>query len=221
MNDEMTVTLYAQLDGALYCGEELSYSVATYCYNMLGKHGDDEHLRTLLVDILNYGAATQTYTGYNTSSLANASLTTEQKAWASPDRTFETVENNAYEAVDTPMAEWYGAGLDLSESIAVRYEFDADSIDGLSATITCGGETWQETAFTKNDEGKYVLSVSVNAGYMDAPICVTLCKGGTAVSNTACYSIESYAYTYGEDAELGALVRAMIKYGDSAKTYIS
>ncbi len=221
MNDEITATMYATLDGTVYMSEAKAYSVATYCYNMLDKYSDDEKLRTLLVDILNYGAATQEYTGHNTANLANAGLTDAQKAWASPDRAFVSVENVKYAEIASPAVTWIGAGLNLSESIAVRYEFTTASTDGLTAKVTCGGKTWEIAEFSKNEQDKDVLLVYINAGYMNEPIYVTLYDGETAVSDTVCYSIESYASTYGEDAELGALVKAMMKYGDAASAYIT
>lgn len=221
MNDEITATMYATLDGTVYMSEAKAYSVATYCYNMLDKYSDDEKLRTLLVDILNYGAATQEYTGHNTANLANAVLTDEQKAWASPERDYSSVENDRYEEIANSAVMWIGAGLNLSESIAVRYEFTTASTDGLTAKVTCGGKTWEIAEFSKNEQDKDVLLVYINAGYMSEPIYVTLYDGETAVSDTVCYSIESYASTYGEDAELGALVKAMMKYGDAASAYIT
>jgi len=75
--------------------------------------------------------------------------------------------------------------------------------------------------FSKNEKGDDVLLVRLNAGYMSEPIYVTLYDGEKAVSNTVCYSIESYAFTYGDDAALGDLVRAMMKYGDAASAYIT
>lgn len=221
MNDEITATMYATVDGTVYKSEGKTYSVATYCYNMLEKNADDEKLRTLLVDILNYGAETQIYTDYNTANLANANLTDAQKAWASPDRAFVSVENDKHAEVASPAVTWIGAGLNLSESIAVRYEFTTASTDGLTAKVTCGGKTWEIAEFSKNEQDKDVLLVYINAGYMSEPIYVTLYDGETAVSDTVCYSIESYAFTYGEDAALGALVKAMIKYGDAASAYIT
>ena len=52
---------------------------------------------------------------------------------------------------------------------------------------------------------------------------MTVYNGDTAVSNTIRYSIESYAYAQqnSTDANLVELVKAMMKYGDSAKAYIS
>ena len=51
---------------------------------------------------------------------------------------------------------------------------------------------------------------------------VTVYKNGEAVSNTICYSIESYAYAKqnSTDEKLNNLLLAMMKYGDSAYSYI-
>ena len=56
------------------------YSVQTYAYSRLSKT-KDAAFRTLLVDLLNYGAAAQTYFRHHPSALVNASLTDRQRAW--------------------------------------------------------------------------------------------------------------------------------------------
>ena len=70
--------------------------------------------------------------------------------------------------------------------------------------------------------GYYIASYSgITAGQMSETVLVTAYNGDTAISNTVSYSIESYAYAKQNDADasLAALVRAMMKYGNAAKTY--
>ena len=57
---------------------------------------------------------------------------------------------------------------------------------------------------------------------MSDQVCVTLYNGDTAVSNTVCYSIESYACAKQSDknVKLANLVKAMMRYGRSANAYI-
>ena len=58
---------------------------------------------------------------------------------------------------------------------------------------------------------------------MSMPVLATIVRGDTEVSNTVQYSIESYVKAqYGKDgvdAKLIALLKEMIKYGDSAYDY--
>ena len=56
---------------------------------------------------------------------------------------------------------------------------------------------------------------------MSKIVCAAVYCGDKAISSTAAYSIESYAYSKQNDADekLAALVIAMMKYGNSAYAY--
>ena len=57
----------------------------TYANTMLSYYSNNAKMRTLLVDLLNYGASAQTFFGYNTANLVNKDLTEEQKGWATAE----------------------------------------------------------------------------------------------------------------------------------------
>ena len=162
MNDTISATLHAEFNGVEYTSETKEYSVVQYCYNLLGKYSGDENakLRTLLVDLLNYGSASQTYTGHNTENLANAKLTEEQKGFATvAEPTLTTVKNTAYKTIENPAVTWKGAGLNLQKSVTMRFKIAADSIDGLSVKIESeSGGKWTIPAksFVKTDGGYYI-----------------------------------------------------------------
>ena len=59
------------------------YSIEELAYKELNKTNVDPEFATLLVDLLNYGAAAQTHFKYNVNNLVNANLTEKQKAFAS------------------------------------------------------------------------------------------------------------------------------------------
>lgn len=227
MNDTILATLYAEFNGVEYASEVKEYSVAQYCYNLLSKYSGDENakLRTLLVDLLNYGSASQLYTNHNTESLANIELTEEQKGFATanePTRT--TVKNTAYKTIENPAVTWKGAGLNLQKSVTMRFKIAADSVDGLSVKVESesGGKwTIPTESFIKTDGGYYIYFNRFNAGQMREPIYLTVYRGDTAVSNTIRYSVESYVYSKqgSVDTALNNLLGAMMKYGNSAKLY--
>ena len=82
MGDTVWFAVYAQLSNGTYQYSKLvDYSPRTYAYTMLGS--GDAKLDALLVAMLNYGTAAQTYFGYNTGSLLNNQLTSAQKALVS------------------------------------------------------------------------------------------------------------------------------------------
>ena len=78
MTDVIYVRAYTEVGGAAYYSNVLKYSVLEYAYTMLGKIGNaassDAKLKTLLENMLTYGASAQTYLNYRTDALANASF---------------------------------------------------------------------------------------------------------------------------------------------------
>lgn len=229
MTDTICATLYATYEGIEYSSAVREYSVAEYCYSMLDLYASDEYskLRTLLVDLLNYGAASQIYTDYKTDALVNASLTEDQVNWGThAEPVLDTMLDTAYKTVDDPKAKWKGAGLHLQEAVSMRLKFTAESIDGLTIKIESGSSTWTISSEKFKEESAgvyYVYFTGLNAGQMRQGVLLTIYDGDTPVSNTVCYSIESYAYEKQNStiAGLADLVKAMIRYGDSACAYVN
>lgn len=228
MNEVIYATLYATYNGVEYASETREYSVAEYCYSTLDTYATDEYaeLRTLLVDLLHYGAQSQLYTGYNTANLVNANLTDEQLLWGTnEEQTLTNALNTAYEIVENPTAKWKGAGLTLTDSVSMRFKFTTNSIDGLSVKIKSATGEWNITSdkFVEEDGAYYVYFNGLNAGQMSEKVYLTIYDGDIAVSNTVCYSIESYAYEKQNSsiAYLSDLVIAMMRYGNSAHAYIN
>lgn len=227
MNDAFNATLTAVSGDVTAVSAPLSYSVVDYCMNQLSRT-DNGKLRTLLVDLLHYGAAAQQYVGYETETLANASLSAQQLAWGTPveeDLNLQYALNTAVEEVSDPQAAWAGAGLYLQDSITMRFYFKADSIEGLTAHITDDqGKLLAEipyTAFVNTANGWQISFRGMNAGKMKTKVWISLQKDGVAVSNTLQYSIESYAYAKQDStiAYLGDLCKAMMRYGNAAYAY--
>ena len=226
MNDTISATLYATKDGMLYGSQTRQYSVAEYCYSMLELYPGDTYakLRTLLVDLLNYGAASQVYTGYEMDNLVNSRLTAQQKQWATTEEpVLNSVLNTSYEPVENPKATWRGAGLKLTDAVSVRLTFRANSTENLSVRVWTDQQQWILGAenFEESNGSYYVYFNGLHAGQMRETFYIALYEGDVRVSNTACYSIESYAYQMqsGGDFDLADLVIAMMKYGDSAEKY--
>lgn len=225
MNEEIKATLHATKDEADCVIEELTYSIASYCYSTLSKTKDAK-LRTLLVDLLNYGAAAQTYTGYHIDALVNAELTAEQLAWgtaADPDLT--SVKSSRYNEINNPSLLWKGVSLSLNDSITMQFVFTTESTEGV--TVKVKSENGALLKEFSADEftilgGYYIARLKVlTAGQMSDTVYVTAYCGDGAISNTFAYSIESYAYSKQNDSDenLADLVKAMMKYGNAARAY--
>lgn len=226
MNDTIYATLYATYNGVEYVSEVKEYSIAEYCYATLENYAADEYakLRTLLVDLLHYGAQSQLYTGYNAENPVNAKLTEAQLAWGTlEDPVLTNSLNTAYKTVENPTITWKGASLNLSDSVSIKFKFIAEEIEGLNLKIV--GETgeWNIAAahFVLEDGVYSVCFSGLNAAQMSEKVYFTMYKDGVAVSNTVCYSIESYAYRKQDSSteHLSDLVKAMMKYGNAARSY--
>ena len=225
-NDTQTATLYATRNGATYVSASREYSVATYCYTQLDRYNTEAYaeFRTLLVDLLNYGAAAQAYTNYRTDALVNKELTAAQAAWGTATvPSLRDYTNTKYATVEDPAVKWKGATLVLQDAVTMRYKIQANNIEGLTAKFTCEGNTWYIPAsqFKPADTSDtyYIYFNGLNAGQMRSLVYVTIYDGDTAVSNTVQYSIESYASGKTTNVELSGIVTAMMLYGDSAYNF--
>jgi hypothetical protein len=232
MDDIVTAQLCGTRSGVEYISDAVEYSVTKYCYNMLNKNAGNKEFKTLLVDLLNYGATMQELDNYHTDALANARLTEAQKAYGTTeDRELQSVLNLKYETVENAKVTWKSAGLNLYENVAVRYKVnivgDVNMEDlSLRVRTASGGVTiLPATEFTKESQaGVYsIVFEDLHAGQMSEELYATVYEGDTAVSDTLCYSVETYAYNKQNDsnAKLVKVIRALMKYGDAAKAYIA
>ncbi|MBP1586921.1 MAG: hypothetical protein ILO53_00780 [Clostridia bacterium] len=228
LNDTVYVTLYATYSGEETISMTREYSVATYCYNMLTKYSTDEYskLRTLLVNLLNYGESSQIYANYKTDALVTKDLTPLQKMWGTQESpSLKTVYNPAYTVLDSPSVQWEGVGLNLTNSVAMRFRITTAGIAGLSVKVSgsSGGE-WiiNNTSFVPTNGGYYVYFNGLNVAQLSEPVYLTVYDGNVPVSNTICYSVESYAYANQNDSDqkLSDLVISMMNYGNSAYAYV-
>jgi hypothetical protein len=81
MGDVRYYAAYAKrTDGTCVYSKIYDYSPKKYSMNMLGKDSTSAKQKALCVAMLNYGAAAQSYFGYNTDSLMNRELTEAQQA---------------------------------------------------------------------------------------------------------------------------------------------
>lgn len=71
IGDHVTAVLYAKENGADVATVSSVSGIAHYCARALEYYSADTHaiFRTLIVDLLRYGAKAQVYTGYNTDAL--------------------------------------------------------------------------------------------------------------------------------------------------------
>lgn len=232
MGDEIAAVLNAVHSGRTI-SYELSYSVEEYLYDLLDEFAPERDdsaaaglVRTLAADLLNYGAAVQTFSDYKTGSLVNAEMTARQQSWATSDTpVYNTVKNAAYTMVAGPAVVWRSASLTLKNKVDFVLKFSTDeNISGLKLRIIKENGAMTEipgSSFVKNG---YYYTVSVPGvmlhEFKDRFLFV-IYKSGAPVSDMVSYSVESYAYSMSESTVDGltGLLSAMIKCCDSALAY--
>ncbi|MBR4731799.1 MAG: hypothetical protein IK081_03425 [Lachnospiraceae bacterium] len=241
IGDVVTVVPHAKNSkGTDVTGESMTYSVAEYCYNMLGKEAYQSSqyatFRRLLVDILLYGDAAQKYANYKTNTLAGAKLTSAQRAMGT-DVTVAMVYNSVKEkdfatvSDANKLASIEKAALYLEAYVGILFKFSANNLTGLTVVITDDAKgnnvlgTYTPSA-TQIDENNlyYVNFDGLNASQMRKTVYATVMKGSKKVSNTYRYSIESYVQSMkekGDNKNLNNLLDAMMRYGDSAAAYVN
>ena len=228
MNDNVTAVLHAKNKNGEYTSPEKIMSVKEYAYTMLDRYSDDEHskLRTLLVDLLNYGAAAQIYAGYQTDNLVNSDLTDVQKDWASKDTTeFKNIRNLNYKTISNPTAEWKTCSLVLKNSIMVKVKFSAKDVENKTVEIVLKNAkfTYTKDDFVNNGDGTYyVYCNELFANELSDDLLFTIYENGVPCSNTMLFSVESYARLVRDnykDKPLDKMTTAMMLYGNSAKAY--
>ena len=231
IGDDVTAVLCAKEKGVDVESASYVSGVANYCDKALEYYADDANavFRTLIVDLLHYGAKAQIYTDYKADAPVDADLTAEQLAWGTQGDPVLT-DHFVYElkTVENPTATWYGAGLILDTAVTLKLKFAVQSIEGVKVRIVIeDGETVvidDPRHFRYNaDDGLYHLSVNgLNANQMSKKLELTVLDAeGRAISNTAQYSIESYAYEKQNSTVPGLadLVKAMMNYGNAASAY--
>ena len=238
IGDFIDVVVYAyDANGNLVTGGKLEdYGVKVYCDNQLSK--TDEQLttmglstekqkifRTLLVDLLNYGAEAQKYFSYKMDNLTNATLTEEQKAYASSDSVIDSlvdVTNGKHEIVENPAATWKSVQLQLLSKATVRVKFAYEGdVSNLKMVVKVeNGEEYEVTDFTVADTNQYYACFDqIKASQFGNTLDFKIMEGDTVISNTLRYSVESYAAKNKDSATLGGVLAAMMKYGKAAATF--
>ena len=227
MNDNVSAVLHGEYCGKEYTSPAKTVSVSEYAYTMLERYNSDSNakLRTLLVNLLDYGAAAQNYIGYQTDNLANAKITDEQRKWATSESSFNNVRDYNYKTIDSPTASWMTCGLQLNNSVTVKAKFSATDIKNKTVVITCGNAKFKysQNDFVKDsDNTYYVYCDEIFANEMSENLYFTIYDNGVQCSNTMLFTIESYAKLVHDnyaDTNLDKLTTAMMRYGNAAKAY--
>lgn len=213
--DNITATLHATFNGVDVVLDTRDYSVLTYCKNKLGK--ETAELDTLLADLINYGVELQKALGQEPLDTKDLDLS----AATATDR--ELVSKLQFVGEPDNAATWKSASLILNDAVTVRLTFKTElDISNVTVEIQAAGNTWNLVPVKdESAENTYYVDFNgLNAAQMSEEIYAKVNDGDTAVSCALLYSVETYAYNK-QATNLGNLVKAMMKYGDSAAAYAS
>ena len=121
LGDTLYFKVYIRLsDGSYLYSKLLNYSPKTYASNMLNSASSSAKLKSLMVAMLNYGSAAQTYFSYKPYSLMNSSLTDSQRAMVSAYSA--SMVNSLPKPDATKTGIFYNSGGYSSRKPAVSFE---------------------------------------------------------------------------------------------------
>ena len=180
---------------------------------MLANKSMTAKIKTLIVDMLNYGAEAQLHFGYNAEDLANKLLSEEQKALAT-----ETV---ACTNKQVKGANFYGTNLSLEDRILLNLHF-RNVKEGYSAKIIFtdfrGRTQTVEKELVPYSGSIYRIAVDeIVLADAFTTVTATVYDANGNVHGTVTDSVESYVFRMGESA----LNEAIMKFAFSAKEYLS
>lgn len=212
-----TVTADLYIGGTLVSSKE--FSIKQYCTDLLatttGDSAEEQALRALVVAMLNYGAAAQTYFGDSTE-LVNSDLTEEQKGYWTNKEISEAkpVENIIKVEENTGNYIWESATLGLYDILKLRVKFQADSVADL--TVLVDGQEYTE--FKYAGPNQYYLYIDVFAGNFATPITMEFQTAEGKQGTTLNYSVNTYVQYVSttENTAVKAIVHAIYNYGLAA-----
>ena len=232
IGDTLTASLEFTKGEREYNGKVDEYSLKQYAEERLAASAN-ESFKRLLVDLLNYGAAAQSYFEYKTDKPVNADLTEEQKAlslgkYNGITKVVSDEDTGVYEAEITRKNIKFGNRIELL--VATSFGIDSD-LNGVKLKVvytTASGEEGVETI----DGADFVYRTDVNsytayfnglkASEFRSVLFLTLVRGDEAISATVKYSLDTYAANRLEastDENYKELLKKTLIYSDSAKNY--
>ena len=232
IGDTLTASLGFTKGEREYNGKVDEYSLKQYAEERLAASAN-ESFKRLLVDLLNYGAAAQSYFEYKTDKHVNADLTEEQKAlslgkYNGITKVVSDEDTGVYEAEITRKNIKFGNRIELL--VATSFGIDSN-LSGVKLKVvytTASGEEGVETI----DGADFVYRTDVNsfaayfnglkASELRSVLFLTLVRGDEAISATVKYSLDTYAANRLEastDENYKELLKKTLIYSDSAKNY--
>ena len=228
MTKDITATLEGTSDGGMTNCYSKAYttSVADYAKRLIAMDGTSKALKTLLVDLVNYGASAQTYFGYNTSDLANADFD-DYQTYASAKHSLTGFTNSGSSVTNSGNVKISGRTLVLENRVGIAVIVDTSEYEGDVADITINVSGTGVSDIISGQDLKpygtnkyYGVTYEILPTKMDETYTFTVQVNGEASARMT-YGISAYAYNMrnNSNTKLVALLQDIMEYGNSALNY--
>ena len=191
------------------------YSVKDNASALLTKYASDAKTVRFVTDMLNYGAAAQTYANYKADALVNNAVGMAEASTATPVDTDKLVlsgNENASLKIDSTSVIFDGVS-----KIGFKLYIAEDKLG--SAKVKLDNDEIDVSALENLGDGYYRVSTDViKATDFDKTFTLVLMDGETEVSKIT-YSINSYAFSMKDDSQQGAFALTLYRLGVSADAY--
>ena len=211
MGDDFTVELF--VDGESV--DTLTYSVKDYCDAVLADDSASAELKTLVKEMLNYGAKAQIYRNYKTDALVNAGIESTGIYRAPTD--YALLKKTSIATT----VNWKYATVNFADKIQLIFAFEG-TVDKVKVFV--GDKTYETTNFGTDAAGvSYVVFEDFTPADFRQKVAVqALNSSGTASRNLE-YSVGSYVLfaAQSNDTAFANLAQALMIYGDAVATYVA
>jgi len=174
-------------------------------------------MKTLAVDMLNYGAAAQAkYLEKDSYTLVNAGLTTEEAALAT---TFAAPGESVQATLSGAKAgyEWVSAGIRFDYNVSLYFVIKPLTENAVLKLKINDNEVIDKF-IVENGNYKFRYE-NVNVVDFATPYTVTVWNGETQIGQTLSYSVNTYVLNMHANAKMGEITKAVYNYGVSAVKY--
>lgn len=212
MGDDFTVELF--VDGESV--DTLTYSVKKYCDTVLADDSASAELKTLVTEMLNYGAKAQVYKNYKKDALVNKGIGETAK--------FSRPENLALVRASDLVAtvDWKYATVNFADKLQLVFAFEGTADE---VKVYVGNNTYScKNVMTDANGFSYVVFEDFTPADFRLTVIAQARNNGVTVSKNLEYSVGSYVYNFTEpesEKTFSDLAKALIVYGDAVATYVA
>lgn len=242
LGDIVYLSVYCKMkDGSYVYSKLANYTPKTYAYNQL-KSSTNQEVRALMVAMLNYGAAAQSYFGYNTGALVNKDLTAAQKALVLNYRSSMVDPVGTVNSAKVGIFKSSGGfskrtpAITFGSAFSINYFFTPSNAAGSSMKLYYWTQSDYDAAATLSPsnatgfikltltDGRYQGAISgISAKDLDETIYVAAgynSNGTSYCSGLLPYSIGAYCVSQAaKGGDVQQLAEATAVYGYYAKQY--